>query len=399
MKKSIIFMIINMNVGGTEKALLNMIAEIPKGKYDITILMLEKYGEFLNSIPSEVHVKYLEGYENIKEILNEPPHIISLEFLKKGKIIKAFNIVFLHLLSKFMKDRSIFFKYVLRDCGVIDNKYDVAIAYAGPLDFISYFVGNKIKATKKIQWIHFDITKIGFNQKFATKIYDKFHQIFVVSNEGGNKLIHTIPALKNKTDAFFNIMSPEFVVKLADEDIGFEDDFSGIRILTVGRLSKEKGQDLTIPVLAKLKGDGYNVRWYCIGEGSARIEYEKLIKEYYVQNDYLLLGANPNPYPFMKQCDIYIQPSRHEGYCITLAEARCFDNPIISTDFTGAREQIIHEQTGLIVNFDEQQMYNALRELLDNKKLRNRIRKNLQNEIVDTTKEMRKFYKIIDDIS
>ena len=112
-----------------------------------------------------------------------------------------------------------------------------------------------------------------------------------------------------------------------------------------------------------------------------------------------LLGATPNPYPFMKQCDIYVQSSRHEGYCITLAEARCFDNPIVSTNFTGASEQIAHDQTGLIVNFDEQQMYNAIKQLLDDKNLENKFRKNLKNEIVDTTNEMEKLYKITDDVS
>ncbi|MGF9965399.1 glycosyltransferase [Bacillus rhizoplanae] len=398
MKKRIIFVIINMNVGGTEKALLNMVAEIPKDKYDITILMLEEHGEFLNSIPSEVHVEYLKGYRNLKVILNEPPHIVSLGFLKKGRVIKAFNIVFLHLLSKITKDRSIFFKYALRDYPVINNEHDVAVAYAGPMDFISYFVVNKIAAKKKIQWIHFDITKIGFNRYFAAKIYNKFDKIFVVSNKGKDKLINTLPDLKDKIETFFNIMSPEFVVEMADEGIGFEDNFSGIRILTVGRLSKEKGQDLTIPVLAKLKEDGYNVRWYCVGEGSARIEYEKLIKEYHVQNDYIFLGANPNPYPFMKQCDVYVQPSRHEGYCITLAEARCFDNPIISTNFTGASEQISHNQTGIIVNFNEQQMYDAIKQLLDDDKLKEKIKGNLQNEVVDTTNEIEKLYKIANSI-
>ena len=394
MKKKIIFMIINMNVGGTEKALLNMIEEIPKEKYDITILMLEEYGGFLNSIPSEVHVEYVKGYKYIKDVLNEPPHTVSLDFLKKGKIVKAFNIIFLHLLTKILKDRSIFFKYVLRDYHVMDGEYDIAVAYAGPMDFISYFVMNKIKAKRKIQWIHFDVTKIGFNENFAAKIYSKFDKIFVVSNEGREKLINILPSLKDKMERLLNIMSPELVIKMADEGSGFEDDFNGMRILTVGRLSKEKGQDLTITILAKLKEAGYNVRWYCIGDGSAREEYEKLIKEYNVENDYILLGANPNPYPFMKQCDIYVQSSRHEGYCITLSEAKCFANPIISTNFTGASEQIIHNQTGLIVNFDAQVLYNAIRQVLDDKNLENKFRKNLKNEITDTTNEMEKLFKI-----
>lgn len=96
----------------------------------------------------------------------------------------------------------------------------------------------------------------------------------------------------------------------------------------------------------------------------------------------------------MKQCDLYVQPSRYEGYCITLAEARCFNNPIISTDFTGASEQIIHNNNGLIVQFDEQQMYDSIVQILSDKLLDGRLRKNIEKEVVDTRKELKKLYRI-----
>jgi len=100
----------------------------------------------------------------------------------------------------------------------------------------------------------------------------------------------------------------------------------------------------------------------------------------------------------MKQADIYVQSSRHEGYCITLSEARCFNNPIVTTNFTGANEQISHNRTGLIVSFDEQQMYIAVKQLLDEKTVGNELRKNLRNDVVNTTKEMEKLCKIADSI-
>jgi glycosyltransferase involved in cell wall biosynthesis len=395
MKRKILFMLINMNVGGTEKALLNMISEIPREEYDITVLMLEEYGGFLNSIPSHVQIKYLNDYKNIKYILNEPPHLIAYYLLRKGKIIKAINITLMHLFSKITKERSIFYKYVLKDYQNIKTEFDVAVAYAGPMDLISYFVINKIKAKRKIQWIHFDITKIGFNKHFAAKIYNKFDNVFVVSNEGKNKLINLLPKLKEKTETFLNLISPSSIAEMASEGIGFEDNFSGIRILTVGRLTKEKGQDLTISVLAKLKNEGYNVKWYCIGEGGARKEFENLVKEYGVKDNFIFLGAKSNPYPFMKHCDLYVQPSRHEGYCITLAEAKCFNKAIISTNFTGASEQIIHNLTGLVVNFDEQEMYNGIKQLLDDGKFKRKLEENLQERVINTTTEIEKLLKII----
>lgn len=378
--KKIILMIINMNVGGTEKALLNMISEMSKKQYEITILMLEEYGEFLNAIPSKVHVVFLKGFSDIKDILNGPPRKVAHSYFKHGKVLKAFNILYLHYFSKLLNNRSIFYKYLLRNHTPLESEYDIAVAYAGPMDFISFFVINKINAKKKIQWIHFDITKIGFNAKFALKLYKKFDKIFIVSNEGKEKLDKLLPQFKSKTETFKNIIPSRQIIKLAEEDKGFEDDFQGFRILTVGRLSKEKGQDLTIEVCARLKKEGYLIRWYCIGEGPAKGEYEELIKLKGLLNDYILLGSQSNPYPYMKQCDIYVQSSRHEGYCITLAEAKCFASPIVSTKVTGVDEHLTHKKTGIITEFNEEEMFNSIKSLLNDETLYNSIKKNLKAE-------------------
>ncbi|MDT8861094.1 glycosyltransferase [Alkalihalobacillus sp. MEB130] len=390
MKKKIIFMVKNMNIGGTEKALLNMIAEMPKDEYDITIFMLEEFGGFLNNIPSSVNVEYFNGFEELKDALNNPPLLTAKGLLKEGKVIKACQIAALHILSKVIKDRSHFFRYLLKDHTKLNQEYDIAVAYAGPMDLISYFVVHKMKAAKKIQWIHFDISKIGFDQKFASKLYPKFDEIFAVSDEAKKMLVNQLPELKEKINTFYNVLSKNQVITLATNGKGFDDHYKGVRILTVGRLSKEKGQDLSIPVLAKLKENEYNVKWYCLGEGHARKEYEQLIKQYEVEDDFILLGSQSNPYPFMKECDVYVQSSRHEGYCITLAEARCFSNPIVCTKFTGAEEQITHNHTGLIVNFDEDEMYQAIKKILDDEILKNKLKNNLSNEIVDSTKEIEK---------
>lgn len=393
--KKIIFMCINMNVGGTEKALLNMVDELIKEKYDITILMLEEYGGFLDSIPSCVKIKYVEGFSKMKQILNNPPMQVSMALIKQGKLIKGVNIVAIHLISKILGERSLYFKYILKEYKELREEYDLAVAYAGPMDFITYFVLNKIKAKKKAQWIHFDITKIGFNIKFVNKFYNRFDKVFVVSKEGREKIIEKVPSLKHKTEVFFNIVAEDKIKGMANNGTGFEDDFDGIRILTVGRLSKEKGQDLTIYALEKLKSYGYKVKWYCIGEGSARTEYEKLIKQKQLEEDYILLGAKTNPYPFMKSCDIYVQSSRHEGYCITLAEAKIFNKPIVTTNFTGSNEQIENGRTGLVIGINEDELYMSIKNILDNDVLRNRIRDALKNKHIKNVSKSREIDKII----
>ncbi|MCM3574704.1 glycosyltransferase [Mesobacillus subterraneus] len=392
-KKKVLFMVISMNVGGTEKALLNMISMMPKKEYDITIQMLEKKGGFIKSIPEWVKIKTLDEYKKIKEILNDPPPRVIMGLLKKRKLLTAFIMLILYSLTHLTKERSILYQYLLRNIR-FKEEYDVAVAYAGPMDFISYFVVKKIKAKLKYQWIHFDITKVGFNPYFARKIYRKFNNIFVVSKEGQTKLLNTIPNLKNKTETFYNVLLKEEIQRMADQGQGFQDNFNGIRILTVGRLSIEKGQDITIPVLSKLRHEGYDVKWYCIGEGKARKEYEKLISDFNVRNEFILLGTNPNPYPFMKECDLYVQPSRHEGYCITLGEAMSLNIPIICTDFTGAKEQIKHNINGVLVNFNQEQLYQEIKRIIDDKKFRKELIENSKSLSLNSNKEKSKIKAI-----
>ena len=389
--KSILFMLINMNIGGTEKALINMLHELQKEKYKVTVLLLEKYGGFLDQIPDWVEVKYLSEYKNLKKYINEPPQKIFKELLIKKEYINAFNLFLSYCISKLKDDISYYYKYLLTDVSDLEEEYDIAVAYAGPMDFITYFVANKIRAKKRVQWIHFDISKIGFNKRFAENMYSKFDKIFVVSEEGKNKLNLLIPSLSDKTEVFFNIISSTLIKNMAENEEGFNDNYNGIRILTVGRLSREKGQDITISVLEKLIKQGYEVRWYCIGEGNMKKELEDMVKNKNLQENYILLGSKRNPYPFMKECDIYVQSSRHEGYCITLAEARCFNNPIITTNFTGANEQIRNEKTGLIVNFNQDEMYTAIKRIIKDRELRDYIGNNLGKELIDTSREIEKF--------
>lgn len=395
MKKKLLFMLINMNVGGTEKALLNMIAEMPKDQYDITILMLEEKGGFLGYIPDGVRVKYLPKFDSIKEMLNKPPRELAINLIRKGNIINAISLLTMHYLSKLAKDRGLFFKYIARKYPKINDDYDVAVAYAGPMDFISYFVADKIKAKKKIQWIHFDVTKIGFDTSFASKNYSNFDKIFVVSEEAKHKLILKLPEIKERTEVFLNLISPQIIYAQANESNGFTDGFEGLRILTVGRLAAEKGQDLAIRALARLIEKGYKVKWYCLGDGKLRKEYEQLVEQYKLKDYFIFLGSNPNPYPFIAQCDIYVQSSRHEGYCITLAEARCLNKPIITSDFTGAKEQIIDGETGLIVHIDEEDLYIAVKNLIDDRDLCKKFSVNLAKEKFNNEIEMTKLYSCI----
>ncbi|TQS74121.1 glycosyltransferase [Ornithinibacillus gellani] len=387
MKQKILFMIIDMNIGGTEKALLNMIAEMPADQFEITILMLEKRGGLMGFIPDHVQVEVLEGYADVKEAWNHPPLQTSISLVKRRKLLKAAGFMLTYMLGRVTRNKRVFFNWLLKDIPGQQIVYDTAVAYAGPMDFISYFIAYKITAKKKLQWIHFDVTKIGFDQSFAKRNYPSFDRIFTVSNEGKEKLLQLMPSLHEKVTVCTNRLSSEQIINQAEQEICMADGFSGTTILTVGRLSEEKGQDLAIQAMVKLLEMGHNVRWYCVGEGPFRGYCETLIERYSLKSKFFLLGALANPYPFMKACDIYVQPSRHEGYCITLAEAKVFHKPIVTTNFTGAKEQIIDGRTGIIVEPDVNSISTAIHSLLEEPEKRKRLTRHLCEEEVIAAKQ------------
>ena len=384
MKKKILFMVSSMNIGGVEKSLLSLLSVMPKEKYDITVLTLEKKGGFLDYIPSYIKVEEAAWFKEIKPIIMESPQRTIKKYLKENKVFKILTFIYSYYKSKNTDNRYIYYKNILKSIPENEGEYDVAIAYAGPTEIIDAYITHKVKAKKKIGWVHFDISKHKINEKLYENLYEKFDKIFTVSNEANKKLNEIITSTVNKSEVLLNIISKELINEMAKEDINFDNEFNGIKIVTVGRLSKEKGQDLAIKALANLKKGGYKVRWYCVGEGNSREEYESLIKDNKLEEDFILLGATPNPYPYIKNSDIYVQTSRHEGYCLTLAEAKCLCKPIVTTNFTGAYEQIEHGINGLIVPLNEDYIYKNVKYIMDNKSVSYNFIEKLKIEAIDT---------------
>ena len=374
MKKKILFMVSSMNIGGVEKSLISLISVIPKDKYDITILTLEKKGGFLEYIPKHVKLKEAEWFKDIRPIIMESPQNTIKRYLRARKIFKIPSFIYSYYKSKNTGDRYIYYKNILKSIPNNNEYYDAAIAYAGPTEIIDAYVTHKVNANKKIGWVHFDISQHNINKK----------------------LNEIIPNTISKSEVLLNIISKDLINEMAEENVEFDNEFDGIKIVTVGRLSKEKGQDLAIKALSKLKEDNYKVRWYCVGEGNSRSEYEELIRKNKLEKDFILLGATPNPYPYIKNSDIYVQTSRHEGYCLTLAEAKALRKPIISTNFIGAYEQLQDKVNGLIVKGDENEIYKGIKKLISNEKLISELTNNLKEIDVSTVDNVNKLIDYIE---
>lgn len=368
-----------MNIGGTEKSLLNILNILPK-HYEVTILLLENKIELLKDIPLNVKIEILEN-ESIYNYLQNTPLINYKISLKQFRFIISISLLINYLKYKITGNSEYLFiplNNKLKINPINNVKYDIAVAYAGPHDFITYYILNFIKAEKKIQWIHFDVLKIHLNHRFIKKFYPKFNKIYCVSEGAKNSLMSILDNNLN-IEVFKTPLNKERILKLSKEKNAFNDE--AIKILTVGRLTHEKGHFLFMNPLKRLINEGFNLRWYIIGDGSQMNFLKKTASDLDILNYVVFVGTVYNPYPYYNECDIYIQPSLHEGDCITLSEAKLFNKPILTTDFISAKEKITHYQTGLIADINEESLYINMRQLLLDYKLRESFKINLEKEV------------------
>lgn len=354
-----------MNVGGVEKALLGLLSVLQLDKYEVHVGLLKKDGGFLDFLPKEVIVHEINCYTDNWKLINDPPLRNIKTMLKNGQLVEAVVHFLLYLQIKLTSNRFWFYKYILRKEDYFPVEFDLAVSFAGPSQIMDYYICEKVNANKKCCWIHFDVSQYGIDKKMTAILYKRFDSIFIVSEEGKIIFDKMFPQFAAKTEVFHNVVSQENVISLAEVGPSFEDDSDVQRILTVGRISEEKGQQVAIVALKLLLDRGYVLKWYFVGDGDNRDCCEQLAEEYGIRENVVFLGVQTNPYGYMKDCDVYVQPSRHEGFCITVAEASCFDKPIVATDFTGANEQLKHRDNGLVVGMSAEDISKGVIEALE----------------------------------
>ena len=397
MKKKMLIMMNSMGIGGVEKALLNLLRVLDKDDFEVTILFLDKNGEYLKEIPEWVHVCEVGLTENDKKLVRRGVKALIFERIKTFKLISIVRILLSLLSEKVISKKkasgSIVFEEIGKNIRELDMNFDVALDFHGYSSFTTYIVAEKIKATVKATWLH----SSNFDQslKKFSLYYDKYDKVFGVSKYCIEKFVGIFPNYKNKCETFYNIVMTDEILVKAKSEINikeYKENLNQVIIATVGRLAFQKGYDLALLVASRLKKDGFDFKWLVIGEGSHRENLETLIKEYDLSDIFILLGSIENPYPFIEQSDIYVQPSRWEGYCTTLTEAAILKKPIVTTNVSGAMEQVNNFETGLVVEIEEMEIYNAIKKLLLDKDLRSKFESNLAKNKVDTTKELIKLY-------
>ena len=372
-KKKIFFLLGAMNVGGVENSFFNLLALINPLYYDVHLGLLKIKGESSNKIPDWVHIHYIDVYDRFYSVINDAPRVYIKEMIRAKQWKDVVLHIMLYMHYRLTGTRYFQYRYFMRNEPVMPDVFDLAIAYAGPSQHIDYYICEKVKARVKCGWIHFDISKFGIDYGMTKRLYKKYTRIFCVSQTAKDIFDKTFPMLKDRTEVFYNVVNPVVIREQANAGDTFSDSFDGKRILTVGRISNEKGQLEAIEALAFVLKQHIHVKWYFVGDGKFRKVCEERARELGVSDNVEFLGTKVNPYPFMKDCDVYVQPSRHEGYCITLAEARVFGMPIVATDFTGACEQLALRTNAFVTGMSSEEMAQGIIQACQARRIENVI--------------------------
>lgn len=364
--KKVLFVLKNMNLGGVEQSLLSLLSTLNCEQYSVDLMLMEKKGALLESVPEWVNVITFPDFEEIgKELDGSPYEAISDHFIHM-RLPRAAKLLTSYVKYKMTGDYEQYCKGVFSKCKLLAAKYDIAVAYSSMIGYLTWIVNNLVTAERKIGWIHFEIDKTHFDKQFTLSQHQKLDKIYIVSPSSYDVFVKLFPELESKCEIRYNVVDRNRITRMSLETADTIREDGYFTIVTLGRLTNQKRQDIIPEIVCKLKCKGYKIKWFLVGEGGLRGKIENRAAELGVENEVILLGAKTNPYPYLKQADIYVQPSEYEGYCIALAEALVFNLPCVTTDFSGAHEQLDGRDNCYITNLDADELAGAIEKVIDN---------------------------------
>lgn len=389
-----------LELGGAEISLIGLLQALDYSQYDVDLFLHRHQGELMQFIPKEVNLlPEITSYACIENPLTEA--------IRRGQL----GVVWGRLKARWRARR-----YQPRDASLPQNaifqyiaqeiepclpslekygEYDLAISFLQPHNYVL----SKVKAKKKVCWIHTDYTKVEFDVDAELPIWSAYDHIVSISPDVTKTFLQVFPSLEDKIVEIENILSSEFVRKRADE---FEFKFNGnvnkiskvVNILSVGRFSEAKNYDNVPDICRQVREQGVDVRWYIIGYGEEALIRQK-IHEAGMEEYVILLGKRTNPYPYMKACDVYAQPSRYEGKSVTVREAQMLCKPVVITNYATAKSQIRDGVDGVIVSKDNEGCASGIADFIRNNQLQNEIINYLHDHDYGNVEEVEKVYRMI----
>lgn len=374
-KPKILFVINTLGRAGAESALISLLNALDPRQYDIYLYVILAQGEMRQEIPS--YVKLCNPQFDEQSVLTgegrrQMRRTILKSFFRNGHLFSKSCYLICTLAQMIARKRILPDKLlwrVLSDGGFrFDQTFDLAVAYLEGAS--TYYVADHVKAKKKAAFVHIDYENSGYTPFMDRDCYEKMDAIFTVSDEVRYHFLNSYPKYQEKTKVFHNLIDQKRIRRLAKESSGFDDDYDGIRILTVGRLTYQKAYDIAVQAMKLVKDAGCRARWYVLGEGDERKAIEKKIAQLGLTFDFVLLGSMKNPYPYYERADIYVHATRFEGKSIAIQEAQILGCPVIASDCNGNREQIEDKVDGLLCELTPQSIADSILFLAQNPEIR-----------------------------
>jgi glycosyltransferase involved in cell wall biosynthesis len=390
-KKKLLFIMNSLHCGGAENSLISLLQILDYTKYEVDLLLFNKEGFFLKNVPIQVNI-----LPPVKEF-----QMLEGSFVKA--ILKAFfqlrfdviftRIKFLSLKSE--KNAAVreqkFWKYLAVCLPKLKGTYDTAIGFLEKTP--NYYCVDKVTAHKKIGFIRTDYKAMQMDESIDKPYFEKLDIIATNSDNATKTMKEIFPEFDNKIITIENFFAPQTLFALAEEQVAIPQ--SDLMLVSVGRLIPLKGFDLAIEACKILVDKNINVKWFVLGEGQQRESLQAKIDNYKLQNNFYLLGEKDNPYPYIKQADIYIHTSQFEGKSRAIEEAKILQKPIISTNFPSVINQLEHNKTGIIVDFNANEIAENILKLHQNITIKNTFRENLQQLKSNNKDSLNYFYSFI----
>lgn len=389
MKKKLIFITEALWIGGIESALVNLLNRIDYEKYDVTCLVLRDSLDLADRMPPECRlivadrqhpIKFGEAYKykRMYNLMEEPQHATKLRrFIWK-------------VLCAFLRapEARLYAAYVKKQLG--EEHFDTAIIYS---DRVAETAVRAVNADKFLMFYHHGAMRREYHDTYG---YKKAEKIIAVSELLAEKLKKYRPQYAEKIIAVNNLIDIERIKRMSAEEPETKFPKERFNIVSCGRLSEAKGMDIVVSACGELVSAGFtNIRWWIVGGGPEEDALREQIAKLHLEEYVMLLGMRSNPYPYIRMADLYVQPSRFEGHCVTVMEARILAKPILATK-NAAREQINNGCDGMLCDTDALSIAGGIRVLIEHSELREKFKKALEHQDFDAANEriMQRLYSL-----
>lgn len=358
-KKKLLIVNNNLATGGVQRSLINLLNEI-KDIYDVTLFIFSHSGEYRNRLPA--HVKVIEASPLLRVL-----GMSQAQTKRKGYMFYFIRSAFALYAKIFSNHRAI---RLLVSTQVKLSGFDVAISFLhNASEKLLYggcneFVLRRVNAKEKMTFLHCDFLNYGGNTLKSRKVYQQFDKIATVSEGCQQSFLEAVPELASKTQCVVNCHDyRDYICKANENPVEYPEDC--LNIVTVARLSPEKGILRGIEVISRLVKQGGSIRWHIVGDGILRKEIEDRVCQSDASQSIVCYGHEGNPYRYMKNADLLLLPSYHEAAPMVIDEAKCLGIPIVTTQTTSTKEMVAEGKEGFLCENSEYGLYRTLKNILD----------------------------------